>query len=340
VTRAHLDLASLGRRTWARAVAVCVVAAACALWPAEARAQGDRYAVIVQGTTGGEPYTSMHRKWLNSLVGILRGRFAFDAAHIVVLAEQPGQGEQLANAENVKAAFGRLAGQAKDGDLVFVLLIGHGGGDGADAKFNLVGPDLTVVEWSAMMSSIKARLAFVDTTGGSFPYLKGMSAPGRVVITATGLAGQKYDTVFPDAFIQALTAPAADTDKNGRISLLEAFVYASSLVKQYYEQKFLASTEHAVFNDTGDGAAADKAVPGAAAGTVAGLTYLDVVAAPKSSDPEVQQLLLRQQALTQQVDELRRRRPQMTPEAYDQEFEKLIIDLSLVSRDVRRRTGG
>jgi hypothetical protein len=328
------------RRALVRAAAACLVVGACAVWPADARAQGDRYAVVVQGTTGGDPYTAMHRKWLNSLVGVLRDRFGFDAAHITVLAEQPGSGEQLANAENVKATLARLAGQARDGDLVFVALIGHGGGDGADAKFNLVGPDLTVIEWSALVSPIKARLAFVDTTGGSFPFLRGMAAPGRVVITATGIAAQHYDTVFADAFIQALTAPVADADKNGRISLLEAFVYASSLVKQYYEQKGLLSTEHAVFNDTGDGTAQDKAVPGAAAGTVLGLTYLDVVAAPKSSDPEVQQLLLRQQALTQQVDDLRRRRPQMTPEAYDQEFEKLIVDLALVSRDVRRRTGG
>jgi hypothetical protein len=54
----------------------------------------------------------------------------------------------------------------------------------------------------------------------------------------------------------------------------------------------------------------------------------------------VQQLLLRQRALTDQVDDLRRRQPSMTPEQYDQEFEKLIVELSLVSREVRKRTGG
>jgi hypothetical protein len=30
----------------------------------------------------------------------------------------------------------------------------------------------------------------------------------------------------------------------------------------------------------------------------------------------------------------------MTQDAYDQEFEKIIIELSLVSRDIRHRTGG
>ena len=81
--------------------------------------------------------------------------------------------------------------------------------------------------------------------------------------------------------------------------------------------------------------------PAAPTGTVAGLTYLDAVAVPTSADPEVQQLLAAPAArLTEQIDDLRRRRPSMTPEEFDREFEKLIIELALVSRDVRRRTGG
>jgi len=263
--------------------------------PAPAWAQGDRYAVLVQGSTGGEPYTTQHRKWLNDLVAAMRDKLGFDAAHMTVLSEQPTGTEQVANSQNVKAAFSKVATQAKEGDLVFVLLIGHGGGDGADAKFNLVGPDLTVIEWSALLSPIKGRIAFVDTTSGSFPFLKGLSAPGRLVITATGTFGQKNATVFPEYFIQALTAPIADADKNGRVSLLEAFVYASSLVKQNYEQRGYMATENAVFNDTGDGSPQNKAIPGQAAGTVAGLTYLDVVTAPTSTNPEVQQLLVKQQ---------------------------------------------
>jgi len=335
IASTHSRAASL----W-RLVAVALFAACALAWPAEAQAQGERYAVLIQGTTGGEPYTATHRKWINELVAVMRDKLGMDPAHLSVLTEQPTGTEKPANAASVKAAFSKIAGQAKDGDLVFVLLIGHGGGDGADAKFNLVGPDLTVIEWSALLSPIKGRIAFVDTTGGSFPFLKGLAAPGRLIMTATGSSAQKYDTVFPEFFIQALTAPIADADKNGRVSLLEAFVYASSLVKQHYEQRGQLSTETAVFNDTGDGAPVSSAAPGQAAGTVASLTYLDVVAAPKSTNPEVQALLVKQQTLTQQVDELRRRRPAMTAEAYDQEFEKLIVELALVSRDVRRRTGG
>ena len=52
------------------------------------------------------------------------------------------------------------------------------------------------------------------------------------------------------------------------------------------------STETAVIDDNGDGKGRDAARTGDD-GTVAGLTYLDVVAAPKAADPEVQPLLRR-----------------------------------------------
>ena len=83
------------------------------------------------------------------------------------------------------------------------------------------------------------------------------SATLAMVITATNSYAQRYDTVFADAFIKAMTATDADADKNGRISVLEAFNYASRLVAQHYEQTGHLSTEHAVY------------VPAAAVATIA-----------------------------------------------------------------------
>jgi hypothetical protein len=99
------------------------------------------------------------------------------------------------------------------------------------------------------------------------------------------------------------------------------------------------ATEVAAYDDTGVFGARQGGPP-PSAGTVAGLTYLDSVAIPTAADPAVQQLLLRKQALTDQVDDLRRRRPSMAADEYDRQFEALIIELAVVSRDVRRRSGG
>jgi hypothetical protein len=218
------------------------------------------------------------------------------------------------------------------------MLIGHGGGQGAEARFNLIGPDLTVGEWNELLKPVRGRVAFVNSASASAPYLTGLSAAGRVIITATSAAAQKYHSRFAPAFIQALAASEADLDKNNRISFLEAFTYASRLVGEQYKQSGYMATENAMIDDNGDakGRNAETAGPD---GEVAGLTFLAPMDTPTSSDPETQKLIARQVELTQQVDDLRRRRSSMPPIAFDQEFERLIVELAVVSRDVRKRTG-
>jgi hypothetical protein len=327
------------RLSVASIVTAALAASAVLARPAVAFAQdGERYAVVIQGASGEEQYATLHRGWVDSLLQVLRERFKFDPARVSVLAEQAQDGEERSTAENVRAVLARLAGEVEPADLVFIMLIGHGSGQGADAKFNLIGPDLTVTEWESLLKPIKGRLAVVNTTSSSFAFLAGLSGPNRIVITATNSYAQRYHTVFPETFIQALTAEAADVDKNQRISLLEAFTYASRLVGLHYEQDGRMATERPMFDDTGDGQGRDAATDGPD-GTVAGLTYLDVPEVATSSDPAVQKLLTRQQELTAQIDELRRRQPSMPPAEFDRQFEPLIIELSLVSRDIRRRGG-
>jgi hypothetical protein len=327
------------RLSVASIVTAALAASAVLAQPAGAFAQdGERYAVVIQGASGEEQYATLHRGWVDSLVQVLRERFKLDPARVSVLAEQAQDGEERSTAENVRAVLARLAGEVQPADLVFIMLIGHGSGQGADAKFNLIGPDLTVTEWEGLLKPIKGRLAVVNTTSSSFAFLAGLSGPNRIVITATNSYAQRYHTVFPETFIQALTAEAADVDKNQRISLLEAFTYASRLVGLHYEQDGRMATERPMFDDTGDGQGRDAATDGPD-GTVAGLTYLDVPEVATSSDPAVQKLLTRQQELTAQIDQLRRRQPSMPPAEFDRQFEPLIIELSLVSRDIRRRGG-
>ena len=301
-------------------------------------AEGNRYVVIVQGASGDPQYATMHRAWVDALSAVMRDRLKIDPAKILLLTEQPKEGELKGTAESVRTVFARLAKETKADDLVFVMLIGHGSGDAAAAKFNLVGPDLASEEWGALLKPIAARIAFVDSTSSSFPFVAALSGPNRVVITATGSYAQRYHTVFPDAFIQALMAPESDADKNGRISMLEAFTQASRIVALHYEQSGHMSTETPTIEDTGDGKGR-SAVASGDDGAIAALTYLDVVAAPTAADPEVRALLARQQTLTEQIDELRRHRATLSAADFDREFEKLIIDLALVSRDVRKRSG-
>jgi tetratricopeptide (TPR) repeat protein len=306
--------------------------------PAAAASPSSRYALVIEGVSGDETYAKLHREWLDGMVGVLKNKLGFDPSHVTVLAETPGAGEQKSTEEVVKSVLGRLAKMVKADDLLFVMLIGHGTGDPPDVKFNLVGPDLSVEEWNALLAPIPGRLVFVDATSASFPFLKGLAAPGRVIVTATRSTSERFHTVFAEGFIRAFSTDAADADKDGRISIWEAFDYASRQVADHYQQSGHLATEHALIDDTGKGTGRD-ATAGGQNGSLAGLTYLDAVAAPTSADPSVQALYDRQRALTGQIDELRRRRSTLAPADFDRAFEPLILDLSVVSHDIRLRSG-
>jgi hypothetical protein len=310
------------------------------LVPAGAFAQsGQRFALLVEGAPGDQAHADLQRRLLTSLETRFRDDYKLDKDHLVVLASTPEAGEGKATAVDVKAALGKFAPQVKPLDTLFVLLLGHGSWDGTDAKFNLVGPDLTANEWAALLAPVSGKVVFVNTTPSSSPFLKALAGDKRVIITATDQPGQKYDTVFADAFVQALGATAADLDKDNRISMWEAFAYASRVVRLSYEQKQLLQPEHAVLDDDGDGTGRQATGEGKD-GTLASLTFIDAVVASRPADPELQQMVQKQEQLVMQLDALKKKKAQMKPEEYQPAWEALIIELATVSRDVRARLKG
>jgi len=159
------------------------------------------------------------------------------------------------------------------GDQLLVVLIGHGTTvDGEDAKFNLVGPDLSASEWAALLKPIPGRLVFVDTASGSYPFLRALAGRGRIVLTANDSAAQQFETVLPEFLIKAFADPSADADKDGKVSVWEAFVYASGGVRKWYADQGRLPTERPLLDDTGIGAGRDAQTPGRD-GAVAKVTY-------------------------------------------------------------------
>jgi chorismate mutase len=177
----------------------------------------------------------------------------------------------------------------------------------------------------------------VNSAAASFPLLEHLAAPRRVVITATDSVAQRFDTVFPEYFIRALTDGSADLDKNGRVSVWEAFSAASLGVRRYYTQRGQLATERSLIDDDGDGVGREAGEDGKD-GSAASRLYFDADtpgAAP--TDEELLRLLQKRTTLQIDVDELKMRRQLMTPDEYRQEFERLMIALARVSRDIRNR---
>lgn len=327
------------RRTiYAWVGALSLAALLCPATTASAQT-GQRFALLVEGAAGDQAHADLQRRLLETLAARFSGDYKLDAQHLTVLASQPKPGEGKSTAVDVKAAIAKFAAAAKPLDTTFILLLGHGSFDGTDAKFNLVGPDLTAGEWSNLLKDVAGKVVFVNTTPSSSPFLKALAGPNRITITATDQPAQKYDTVFADAFVQALAASTADLDKDNRVSMWEAFAYASRLVRQTYEQKGLLQPEHSALDDDGDGTGRQATGEGKD-GTLASLTFMDAAIASRPADPELQQLMQRQEQLLLKLDELKKQKAKLTPEDYRAQWETLIIDIATVSRDVRTRLKG
>lgn len=306
---------------------------------AQAALAGDRYALIVTGASGGPQYAQKHEAWRLSLVTTLRDRFGYPHDHIIVLAEEQVPGVRRSTRENVRAALGELRQRATKDDVLLVLLVGHGTAlDGDDGKFNLVGPDLTAEEWAGLLKPIASRIVFVNTTGGSFPFLQKLAGPDRIVLTATESAAQQFETVFPEFFVKAFEDQAADTDKNQKVSIWEAFVYASAGVKGWFDERGQLATERPLIDDSGRGVGREAGSEGPAA-TLAHGTYLQPeVIVPATADAELAGLLSRRAELESAIERLRTSKTTIPADQYEAELEKLLLEITRVDRQIRSKS--
>jgi hypothetical protein len=292
----------------------------------------DRYAVVVTGASAGPAYAEKYDKWRNSLVSTLKERFGYPDDHLFVLAEVEGPNVARSTRDNVRLVLDRLRTKLGRDDLLFVILIGHGTTTDEDqAKFNLVGPDLNAAEWAGLLAPIAGRVVFVDTTGGSFPFLRRLSAPRRIVLTATDSAAQQFETVFAEFFVNAFDGLAADLDKNGRVSIWEAFSYASAAVRQWYDQHGRLPTERPLLDDDGDGVGREAQNPGPD-GAIASAVYL----APETPATADSDLSRRLAELERRLDDLRLRKASSAdPSQFDAEIEKILLEIAQLSRQLR-----
>jgi hypothetical protein len=318
--------------SWRGALLLAALAA-----PAAAPAMAaERYALIVSGANGDASYADQYGKWRAALVTALHEQLKIDERQIETLFDG-GDAAHAATAAGVRHAIENLRANLRADDLLVIFMIGHGTFDGVEAKFNLVGPDLSGAEWAALLKPLPGRLVIVDATAASFPYLERLAGPRRIVITATDSAAQRFDTVFPEYFIKALTDTSADIDKNGRVSIWEAFLASSLGVRRYDEQRGQLATERALLDDNGDGIGREAGGEGDD-GSVASRSYLDAdVPGAAPTDEELLALLQKRATLELDIEDLKQRRLLMTPDDYQKEFERIMIELARVSRDVRRK---
>jgi hypothetical protein len=296
-----------------------------------------RWAVVISGASGGEKYAEQMTAWRSDLRSSLVDRYGFKAEHVKLLVDETAKAGDRATTANVRSLFAEIKKAGSKEDFVLVVLLGHGTYDGDVAKFNLVGPDMSATEWTELLNGVPGRVAVVNTTEASFPFLEALSSKGRIVITATHSAAQKYATVFPEYFVKAMKEASTDLDKNGRTSIFEVFAAASAAVKQHFEQRGQLITEHALIDDNGDGKGRQAADEGPDGG-LARIAYLDTEAVPANASPELAALIKRRRELEAKAEEHKQLKGVMPDAQWTAEFEKLMLELAQVSAEIRKKS--
>lgn len=269
-------------------------------------------ALVVAGLGGTAEFESAFQRHARETSDALRPV----AADVTVLL-----GDMATNTR-LRDELDALASRSDAGDALLVVLIGHGSYDERDYRFNVPGPDVTGADLAAWLQEIPARSQLVvvatSASGALQPLLE---REGRTLMTATRSGGERNASVFARYFSESLTAPAADTDKDGYIGAAEAFAFTRAQVAGYYEARREMATEHPT-----------------SSGSVPRLTLARLADAGPS--PAAGSDTARLDALEADVAALRARKDELPPEVYYAELQRLLLDVAVQRQGAAGERGG
>ncbi len=227
--------------TWRGVSALCTTLI-CALLPL--RASDEAAVIIAVGASGEEAYADDFAKWAASW----QKAAAAGKARVQTIGAEAGEKDALSRLRALVEA------EAKTGTgPLWLVLLGHGTFDGRDGKFNLRGDDLAASEIAAWLKPNTRPVVIVCGFSASGAFLKPLSAPGRVIVTATKSGAENNFARFGGYFAAAIADPAADLDHDGQTSVLEAWLAAGQRTAEFYKTEDRIATEHSLLEDNGDG---------------------------------------------------------------------------------------
>ena len=324
VGRTLVSRALVSARAFVRGVFACCAIASVAVAP-DAYAQ-QTHMLIVTGLAGEPQYAKSFKETAAALADAARTKWGVADSSLIVLGEDPALDPTHVKAkstkEEVAKAFLTLSQRVKPGDILFVFLYGHGSGEGPTSRVNIPGADATAADYAMWLSGFsKQKVVFVIAGSGGGDFVPVLAGPNRVIVSATRTALERNESVFAAPFVKGLTSAEADADKDGRVSVIEAFTYAKKEVVRAYETDNRMLTEHAIISDS------------VLARTVA------FGGAQASTNPKIVALVAERQALESQVAALRAKKAGMDTTAYENELEKLLLAIAEKSAAIRAAGG-
>ncbi len=314
-----------------------------------AQSVNHRYALLIGGLGGTDEHRVKFHGYLRDTREMLINRFQFQGENIVVLADARSPEESFINdissAENIRMVFSDLSDKMTQEDDLFVILFGHGSYDGSNAMLNIPRQDLKDADYVNFLTDLRAhRIVLINTASCSGPFVQALSGPNRVIITATHSGGERIETVFPMFFVSAMRENGADLDKNGDLTLLEIFEFASQSTAKYYTEKDQLATEHALLEDTGDriGCRVDE-LSESGEGKLASTIFLlrsTSFLATATADSITLNLLRERETISNEINQLRAEKESYQEYIYFDRLEPLFIRLAQINDEIERLEAG
>jgi hypothetical protein len=235
--------------------------------PAELAAPGVRRALIVCGLAGDVDHRKLFAETVEKLCTGLTTHHNFARENVAILwGDQPTEKDGpalaaargLATRDALTEAAKALKQTLQQDDTLWVFVLGHAHYDGRYSWLNLPGPDLHQIEFGGLFADVRCReQVFFMTTAASGFFIKPLAQPGRIVISATEPDREVNETMFPHKLALALAEPPPflefDMDLDGRLTLLDAYLWSARETAAAYLSDMLLATEHAQLDDNGDG---------------------------------------------------------------------------------------
>jgi hypothetical protein len=299
---------------------MCLIASAAFTKPA---------VVVVIGTPGEPQYAKQFREWGE------RWRAAAQKADADFHLFGSEDDSKESDREQLQSFLTKNC--ATGDEPLWLVFIGHGTFDGQSAKFNLRGQDLAADDLGTWLDPCARPLAIIDCSAASAPFLNRLSKENRVVVTATKSGEEQNFAHFGHFLSLAIADMRADIDKDGQVSLLEAYLTACHDVEEFYKQDARLPTEHALLDDNGDKLgtqaawfrgvrATQRAQEGAALdGTRAHQLHLIASEREKSLPVEVRK---QRDQLERDIAQLRDEKTKLKEDEYYSRLETLMIELA------------
>jgi len=279
----------------------------------------ERVCLVATGLGGLPEYDENFSKWAEAVEELCRK----DLGAEVIQLEGSSH-----RRTDFQSAFDRISASLGAAGECWVFLIGHGSYDGRDYKFNIAGPDLLGRDLSLFLDALGERSSYtILATSSSGVLISKLSGANRVVVSATKNEREKIAPLFMSFFLEASRSAEADLDKNGSVSLKEAFVLSEASIRDWYEGKKRLQTEHPLLDDEGG------------QGGLSSVAYLSKPPEQSYRSLEARRLIPERVRLEREVEEIKLRKTEMTEEDYYRRLEEFLVELATLNERIRKLEG-